>query len=159
MGFLLVFPTVKERSVLVPNWSQLLSQVIHVTVVNPDSSSPSTFFRPALIDSQVAPFSTRPHKSRWQPGAHTANSSALCKTISQEAPHNASGPSQSRVPINNEGRLKQQSMRDSWWGRLGLYRRLGWGFNRRPRAIIPDCRQPETQHGRRGGGVEMKELK
>lgn len=32
---------------------------------------------------------------------------------------------------------------------MRLCRRLGWGFNRRPRAILPDCRQPETQSGGR----------
>lgn len=117
--------------------------------------SSSTFFCPvgALIDSQVAAFSgsKRPHSS---PGAHTVNSPALSETILQEAPHNARGTSQCMVPIDNEGGLKQQSMRDSRSGRLGSCRRLGWGFNRRPRAIIPECRQPETQSGRRGGGVD-----
>lgn len=49
-------------------------------------------------------------------------------------------------------------MQDSRWGRLVLCRRLGWGFNRRPRAVIPDCRQPETQSGRRGRGGEMNNL-
>lgn len=66
---------------------------------------------------------------------------------------NARGPSQCRVPINNEWGLKQQSMRDSRWGRLGSCRRLVWGFNRRPRAIIPWLATWDTEW-RGGGGID-----
>ncbi len=63
------------------------------------------------------------------------------------------------LPLTMRRGLKQQSMQDSWWGRLVLSRRLGWGFSRRPRAIIPDGRQPETRSGRRGRGGEMTVLR
>lgn len=104
-----------------------------------------------LTDSPLAPSSrsTRPHRSCWQPGAHTANSPALSKTIIEEAPHNG------RAPINKErGRLKRQSMQDSQWGRPGLCRRLGWGFNWRPRGPSHLTAGNLRHRVRGGGGVE-----
>lgn len=37
-------------------------------------------------------------------------------------------PSQCRVPINNEGGLKQQSLQDSQWGRPGVVQTSGLGI-------------------------------
>lgn len=73
------------------------------TVFNPDGSSP-TFFCPVGVfwwhDGLSGGFYSAGQQdltgAAGSPGAHTANSPALSKTIMQGAPHNA------RAPINNE---------------------------------------------------------
>lgn len=126
----------------------------------------SVFHRVGVDSQRVRSTSQQP-----QHNPHADISAALRGAILQEPTHNVRGPLHiTEFPLTMTGQRWDRGLggrggtKAAINGGLplrqtGAAQTSGWGFIQGPRAIIPDCKQPEMQSGVRGRGGWVNELK